>query len=556
MTRFTVASILVCLCASLGMTGDGCVGVPAEILSLRQPPAIIPTNPAERTLHRTFEVDFRSYTEADSVTWDFGDGAVTTNLTIAKGRRVAHEFTRSGTFTVSVHLFAMDSLSVDSSHIASASLPVELVGPNAEPNAWFIIEDMYDDNGQLLTLSKRMIATRSSDPDGRIVSYRWNFGDGTTDSGETIEHTYASSGRYNVVLRVTDDLGETDTTSRAVLVNSPPTASFEATSTGGDGLTWSFDAAASSDAEGGISQFKWDFGDGSVEETGMLVVHTYAEPADYTVKLTVVDEFGASTTTEQIVDVTGVEPFVRSIDPAVGETGTTLSDAVIDGENFVDGAAVRLEGTGSTIEADSVTIESDSRIVATFDLSNAATGTYTVVVANPGEVAAQLTDGFKVVTTNLVRLETSMGDMVFELVDDAPITTANFLQYIEDGFYEGTIFHRVIPDFMAQGGGHLPDMTQPEGLRDPIQNEFSSERSNVRGTVAMAKLGNDPDSATSQFFVNVADNSDNLDNQNGGFTVFANVIEGMDVADAMTLVDRDGSDKPLEDIMLIRVIRE
>ena len=159
-----------------------------------------------------------------------------------------------------------------------------------------------------------------------------------------------------------------------------------------------------------------------------------------------------------------------------------------------------------------------------------------------------------------VRLTTSMGEVVLEVLEsEAPITAANFLQYVEDEFYDGTIFHRVIADFVVQGGGFLPGLSKKEGLRDPIVNEFSADRPNVRGTVAMAKTS-DPDSATSQFFINVVDNPSLDDPANsGGFTVFARVIEGMDVVDAMAAVetaaraDPEGNefqDVPVEDIVL------
>jgi peptidyl-prolyl cis-trans isomerase A (cyclophilin A) len=142
--------------------------------------------------------------------------------------------------------------------------------------------------------------------------------------------------------------------------------------------------------------------------------------------------------------------------------------------------------------------------------------------------------------------------------NDAPVTVLNFLQYMEDEFYDGTIFHRVIPDFVVQGGSFLPGLVQQEPLRDPIVNEFDPSRSNVAGTVAMAKISGDPDSATSGFFFNVADNSDNLDNQNGGFTVFAEVAD-MSVVNDITAVETgtaegpNGStieNVPLEDIVI------
>jgi len=160
-----------------------------------------------------------------------------------------------------------------------------------------------------------------------------------------------------------------------------------------------------------------------------------------------------------------------------------------------------------------------------------------------------------------VALDTSMGKIVLEMLDDeAPITVENFLQYVRDGFYDGTIFHRAIQNFVVQGGGYLPGMVEQEPTRDPIVNEFSEDRSNLKHTVAMAKLGGDPDSATSQFFFNLKDNSGTLDTQNEGFTVFANIVEGMDVVDAMGLVetetweDPDGNkllNVPVEDIILI-----
>lgn len=133
-----------------------------------------------------------------------------------------------------------------------------------------------------------------------------------------------------------------------------------------------------------------------------------------------------------------------------------------------------------------------------------------------------------------VKLETSMGDIVLALEEEAaPVTVKNFLTYVEEGFYDGTIFHRVIPNFMIQGGGLTVDMRRKK-THEPIVNEF--KLSNLRGTIAMAKLRDNPNSATSQFFISLSDNSRNLDNQNGGFTVFAKVIEGMDVVDAIAAV--------------------
>jgi len=134
-----------------------------------------------------------------------------------------------------------------------------------------------------------------------------------------------------------------------------------------------------------------------------------------------------------------------------------------------------------------------------------------------------------------VLIETPLGDIEIELLEnDAPKTVANFLSYIEDNRYDNAFFHRSDDGFIIQGGGFTfkDDTVFEIPTFAPVENEFKI--SNTRGTVAMAKLGNDPNSATSQWFINLGNNSGNLDNQNGGFTVFARVIgDGMDVADAI-----------------------
>lgn len=159
----------------------------------------------------------------------------------------------------------------------------------------------------------------------------------------------------------------------------------------------------------------------------------------------------------------------------------------------------------------------------------------------------------------MVQLETTMGVILIALEEDAaPGTAKNFLRYVGEGFYDGTIFHRVIPGFMVQGGGFDGDMKKKQ-THPPVVNEF--KLSNVRGTVAMAKLGGDPDSATSQFFINLADNSGNLNAQNGGFTVFARVVEGMDVVDAIAAVrttiktaTMDGRELTMRDVPIEPVV--
>jgi len=131
-----------------------------------------------------------------------------------------------------------------------------------------------------------------------------------------------------------------------------------------------------------------------------------------------------------------------------------------------------------------------------------------------------------------VKLTTSMGSIVIELNEDAaPSTVKNFLRYTQERFYDGTIFHRVIPNFMIQGGGFSPDMVQKRN-HEPIVNEANNGLKNDRGTIAMARTNN-PDSATCQFFINHADNDFlNYGGSNkAGYAVFGKVVEGMDVVD-------------------------
>ena len=154
-----------------------------------------------------------------------------------------------------------------------------------------------------------------------------------------------------------------------------------------------------------------------------------------------------------------------------------------------------------------------------------------------------------------VVMETSLGTIKIELDGDkAPVSTANFLSYVDDKFYDGTVFHRVIPTFMIQGGGFAPGMTQKK-TKAPIKNESGNGLQNKRGALAMART-NDLNSATSQFFINVVDN-DFLDSNR--YAVFAKVVEGMDVVDKIKAVptgNRSGhGDVPVKDVVIQSVRR-
>ena len=153
-----------------------------------------------------------------------------------------------------------------------------------------------------------------------------------------------------------------------------------------------------------------------------------------------------------------------------------------------------------------------------------------------------------------VRMETDKGTLVLELYPDrAPETVANFLQYVDDGFYDGTIFHRVIPKFMIQGGGFVPGM-QEKSTRQPVQNE-SGSMSNTKYTVAMARTA-DPHSASAQFFINHQTNQF-LDKEHArdgwGYCVFGKVVEGTDVVEAIAQV-ATGSKMGHQDVPLTPVV--
>jgi len=139
-------------------------------------------------------------------------------------------------------------------------------------------------------------------------------------------------------------------------------------------------------------------------------------------------------------------------------------------------------------------------------------------------------------TQTKVKLTTTLGEIIIQLnTEKAPVSSANFLTYVNEGFYNGTIFHRIIPGFMAQGGGFDTSFNQ-KAVHAPIKNEANNGLANSRGTLAMART-NDPNSATAQFFINYKDNSflnhTSPTASGWGYAVFGEVIEGMDVVDAM-----------------------
>ena len=160
----------------------------------------------------------------------------------------------------------------------------------------------------------------------------------------------------------------------------------------------------------------------------------------------------------------------------------------------------------------------------------------------------------------MLRFKTTAGDFTVELfTKEAPESSANFLKYVDDGHYDGTLFHRVIPNFMIQGGGFAAGMEQ-KSTRPPIRNEATNGLENLRGTLAMART-NDIHSATAQFFINLVDN-DFLNHSPGnyGYAVFGRVTSGMEIVDAIegvpTTRRRGHGDVPVEDVVVLTVTRE
>lgn len=164
----------------------------------------------------------------------------------------------------------------------------------------------------------------------------------------------------------------------------------------------------------------------------------------------------------------------------------------------------------------------------------------------------------------VVVIETSHGNIKIELFEDkAPVTVKNFLQYVEDKHYDGLIFHRVISDFMIQGGGFEPGMKEKK-TRDPIKNESSNGLSNLKGTIAMARTS-EPNSASAQWYINVKDNTflDKAKARDGvGYCVFGRVIDGMDVVDKIKNVETDTvkgfENVPTKDVIIksVKVVKE
>jgi Tol biopolymer transport system component/PKD repeat protein len=257
--------------------------------------------------------------------WDFGDGAN------GAGPTVSYTYAAPGTYTV--------TLTVTDTSGATATQSQSVTAGNTPPVASFAsgcsgLTCSFDGSG-------------SSDSDGTITNYTWNFGDGTTGSSAALSHTYAAAGTYTVMLTVTDNGGSTGALSQSVtIVNAPPVASFTSACSG---VTCSFNGSASSDPDGTITSYSWNFGDGTTG-AGVTVSHTYAAASTYTVTLTTTDNGGATGAQSKSVAVTQSLMHVGDLDGSITNQGsmwTTMVTITVHDSNHRPVASATVSGSWS-----------------------------------------------------------------------------------------------------------------------------------------------------------------------------------------------------------------
>ena len=298
-------------------------------------------------------VDASDSSDADgsiaSYAWEFGDGATGAGVT------AAHEYAAAGTYNVKL------TVTDDRGATGTVTRTIEVAEiPNAAPVAEFDVD--------VTGLEISVDASDSSDADGEIVEYAWDFGDDTTGTGATASHEYTAAGTYEVTLTVTDDRGATGTVTKAVEVaeipNAAPVAEF---SSSADGLEVAFDGSASTDADGSIVSYAWEFGDNATG-TGATASHEYAAAGTYNVKLTVTDDRGATGTVTKTIEVAEAPVIVPEANFTTTFAGLTAS---------FDGSSSSVEG-GSIVSYAWEFGDNATGTGATASHEYAAAGTYNV----------------------------------------------------------------------------------------------------------------------------------------------------------------------------------
>jgi PKD repeat protein len=299
-------------------------GTTAEIVDAPQDPVADPNGPYSGITNVPVDFDGTGSFDPDGgaiaqYDWDFGDGNTGTGAT------PQHAYAAVGTYTVSL-VVTDDEGAVSVPATTTANIDVNQP-PTADPNGPYTgvvgVNVMFD-------------GTASSDPDGTIVSYDWDFGDGSTGTGASPQHAYAAAGTYTVSLTVTDNLGDTDmatTTAEIIEGNLPPTADPNGPYSGTVNIPVTFDGSGSSDPDGSIVAYDWDFGDGNTG-TGVSPSHAYTAGGSYTVSLTVTDDAGDTdtATTTATIGQGNQPPVADANGPYTGEVGVPLT----------------FDGTGST----------------------------------------------------------------------------------------------------------------------------------------------------------------------------------------------------------------
>ncbi len=286
---------------SLTVTDDGSLtdtATTTATIAQLQPPVADPNGPYNGTVGVPVQFDGSGSSDPDgtiqSYAWDFGDGNTGT------GVNPTHSYTAAGTFTVSLTVTDNDGLTDTA---ATTATIVQLQPPVADPNGPY--------NGTV-GVPVQFNGSGSSDPDGTIQSYAWDFGDGNTGTGVNPTHIYTAAGTFTVSLTVTDNDGLTDTaTTTATIVQlQPPVADPNGPYTGTAGVAVQFDGAGSSDPDGTIVSYAWDFGDGNTG-TGVSPTHTYSAAGTFTVSLTVTDNDGLTDTATTIATI---DPAAQPVD--------------------------------------------------------------------------------------------------------------------------------------------------------------------------------------------------------------------------------------------------
>jgi PKD repeat protein len=350
------------------MDDRGALAASTRFLNLNKPPVI--SFAATCTgLRCTFDASASFDTDGtiEVYIWSFGDGRDGVG-----GTTITHTYAAPGTYTVT--LTARDNVGATVTH----SQTVTVVSVNAPPVASF--------TSACAGLTCTFDASGSSDSDGTIASYAWSFGDATTGSGVTPNHTYAAAGTYTVGLVVMDNSGATSSKSSSVTVDAPPVASFTVTCTA---LTCTFDGSTSSDSDGTIASYAWSFGD-STTGSGATSSHTYTASGTYTVSLTVRDNVGATGVRAGSVTVSQSTMHIGDIDGARTNQQNTwtalvtlrlhnsnhgsVANATVSGSWSIGGtASCTTDGTGQCVVSKSAIPKNIKSV--TFTIVNATNAT-------------------------------------------------------------------------------------------------------------------------------------------------------------------------------------